>query len=105
MKAGKIVCLRGTELIVIKTAKEKYKASKKLCGNKNSKQKKRGRCKLVEFHDLNETSQKKYPKTILAMSATEGALTNSMASLVATSTANVSSPQIFMLSLPAPCSA
>jgi hypothetical protein len=102
MKAGKIICPHGTEPIVIKTTKEKCKAYRKMHGNKNSKQKKGGRCKFVEFHDLDETSQKKYCKTVLAMSATDGASTSSTTSLVTTSTTSVGSAQIFMLSFPVP---
>jgi hypothetical protein len=106
MVRGKLVCPRGTDPQTIKNAATKftaYKASLKKGGKSRSDGSKPSGKRSIEFKDLEEHSQKKMHKTMLAM-LVDGSLMLSMTlsvTLVPTS-GSVSGPRVFMLSLPVP---
>ena len=87
MHKGKVVCPRGTDPTIIKTAAEKYAAYKELMAAKRGACR-RGRGKSVDFKDLDAKSQKKMRETVLAMSADTSSVTSN--STLTTSVSSVS---------------
>jgi hypothetical protein len=84
MVRGELVCPRGTDPQTIKNAETKfaaYKANLKKGGKSRSDGSKPTGKRSIEFKDLEEYSQKKMRKTVLAM-LVDGSLILSMTSSI-----------------------
>jgi hypothetical protein len=106
MVRGELVCPRGTDPQTIKNAETKfaaYKANLKKGGKSRSDGSKSTGKRSIEFKDLEEYSQKKMRKTVLAMLVDGSLMLSTTLSITLVPTGgSVSGPRVFILSLPVP---